>query len=227
MLRLFLGSFLSQTQQNAYAQIRESNQDLSDRWQCQVRWVGLDKLHMTWLFLGLVEESHVPKISQVISSLLEKTLPQAPLSLTYDRLEAWLVRGQPRHVVLTPSKPEEGFLALADKLRGALTAYVAPDSLAQASRELKPHLTLMRLSPLSAQLAHLPITHQAEEEHPLRGSKRLNSRLLDSSEIEGLVRFVPLIQNLDKLCLVESRSVAGSHQYVILKNFVLSAKERD
>ena len=222
MPRLFLGSFLSPEQQAAFAKLPQMNSSLADDWHCHVRWVNAGKLHLTWLFLGHVDEAVVAELPPAAAHLLKDFRLDQPLSLIFDRLEAWSVRRSPRHVVLTAGQPSSPFLELAAMVRKGLRHFAADDSKEQASKTLLPHITLMRLSPAGSTQATLPTSLATDDSHPLRSRQKKQVDQLDYRKIKGLSDLLPLIQNLGVISLIESYDQAGSHTYRILKNFPLA-----
>ncbi|PWT97122.1 MAG: hypothetical protein C5B53_08495 [Candidatus Melainabacteria bacterium] len=221
MPRLFLGSFLSSEQQAAFGFLKHVNGGLGNEWHCQVRWVAAEKLHLTWLFVGHLQEQAGLDLKEAIGQLMKGIHLSGELSLSFDRLEAWSVRGSPRHVVLVPGQPDEQFVALAEHLRRGLTRFIAEDSKKQASHPLVPHITLMRLSPHGHERASLPLTFAVESDHPLQHRRKMEADHLDFRQIKGLPELLPLKQKLDVLSLIESYSQADSHRYRILKDFPL------
>src|SRR6516165_8558522 len=172
MPRLFLGSFLSEEQQAAFARLPEINSKLASEWHCQIRWVKATKLHLTWLFIGHVEETVSLKLTQAAGELLKGLRLECPISIIFDRLEAWSVRRSPRHVVLTAGQPSSQFLDLATRLRTGLRQFGAEDAKDQAKKSFLPHITLMRLSPEANRQATLPTHLAADSTHPLQGHKK-------------------------------------------------------
>jgi 2'-5' RNA ligase len=226
MPRLFLGSFLTTEQQSAFAHLKEINCSLDGQWQYQIRWVNSSKLHLTWLFLGQVELAENPELLEKVSGLLAANQLERPLSITYDRLEAWSVQAAPRHLVLTPSQPSKQFLELAQQVRDGLGDFVANQAKQQASKELKPHLTLMRLNSFYSGRAEGQNSPD-ENGHPLSSQREMRANELSYLKIVGLADLLPLVHKLETISLIESYNDGDSHKYRILKQFPLSQGRSD
>jgi 2'-5' RNA ligase len=227
MPRLFLGSFLSNEQQIAFARLKGANSGLDNEWNCHVRWVAAEKLHMTWLFIGHVNEDTSLSLQGTIGPLIQELQLRERLYLPFERLEAWSAQGSPRHIVLVPDRIDSQIVHLAEKLRNGLGRFVAGDSKKQASHALVPHITLMRLSPHGKERAKLPVTWASDSDHPLRHRRKMEADRLDFRQIKGLAELLPLKQKLDVVSLIESYSQADSHRYRILKDFPLVGSQGD
>jgi 2'-5' RNA ligase len=101
-------------------------------WLPSGRPVPVDKLHLTLVFTGRLDEARLTAAQALAAGL------EAPsFTLRLDRLQAWRGGGL---VVLTPSQPPAALLQLARLLvEGLEPLGIAPDP-----RPLSPHLTLCR-----------------------------------------------------------------------------------
>jgi 2'-5' RNA ligase len=64
MVRLFVGTFLQAAERDQIAELPAQFPQLSQIINRKIRWVKPKKLHMTWLFLGEVEEALIGTINQ-------------------------------------------------------------------------------------------------------------------------------------------------------------------
>ncbi|MBC3438199.1 RNA 2',3'-cyclic phosphodiesterase [Pseudomonas sp. BW16M2] len=96
--------------------------------------VPAENFHVTLLFLGDVDAEQVPAICAAVDRL---RLPDAPLRLVLNRLQAW---SRAAVLVLEPEQPPAGLRQLVYALQQA----VLPLGLEGKPREYRPHLTLSR-----------------------------------------------------------------------------------
>src|SRR5271156_497063 len=99
MSRLFLGTFLPSEMQAVLGEVAQLNKELDKSWQCNLRWVREEKLHLTWLFLGKVEETRLPDLDSETLTLLKKRPKIKEITINYDSLQVWYSRGVPQLIV--------------------------------------------------------------------------------------------------------------------------------
>jgi 2'-5' RNA ligase len=226
--RLFLGTFLSKEQQVALHKVRAKNQDLASKWGCQVRWVNHDKLHLTWIFFGEVEEAKVAELKDAVNLAVKDNCLDVPLSLSLDRLEAWSVRGAPRHMVLVPRAPVATFLLLANSVRNKLKEFVETKTAEQAKSDLRPHVTIMRLQKhdhVKPNLPQLAGPHLASESggHPLSGKTKVSE--IDYCQIDGFQKILPVNLDISHVSLIESQFGPDGTQYRILRDYPVASAQ--
>lgn len=133
--RLFLALPLERRFHRSLARYRDSHGYIP-----YLRWIPLNNLHITVLFLGLVEESAVPEIMERARDVLEHV---PPFELTFDRI-TYAPRHRPADMVWAQFKQNEPFTNLAEQLRQAIVEIVpVPHNL---HREQIPHCTLARFA---------------------------------------------------------------------------------
>jgi 2'-5' RNA ligase len=143
MPRLFVGTFLAPDQQERLAQLASEDEKLGGLWHRKLRWVKPKKLHLTWYFLGTVEDPAIPAIKE---RLLEAVSELPGSALRYDTLEIWPSAKMPRQFVLTPSVVPDEVNNIVGNVRTSLKGLVPdPDY-----KTFKPHITLMRFDRLPA-----------------------------------------------------------------------------
>jgi 2'-5' RNA ligase len=98
----------------------------------RARWIPVENLHVTLVFLGDVDAVCVPALREVAASVVAP-----PCALTLDRLEWWR---KSQVLCLTPRQTPEGLLALFDSLAGKFLAA----GFALEKRAFRAHLTLAR-----------------------------------------------------------------------------------
>jgi len=174
MARLFIGSFLTEaeaervstvTSARVHALTSDKSDDLEN---FNARALPAEKLHITWLFLGEVDDERVKEVSVKLQQTLKKLGDMAPLEITYDELEIWPEVNRARVAVVTPSLPPPEVQTIAAAIRKELGQFQEQDE----SKEFKPHVTLFRFSP-AANLKDVELTTQPEILLPVKQPIRL------------------------------------------------------
>jgi RNA 2',3'-cyclic 3'-phosphodiesterase len=101
-----------------------------------VTWVQSDRMHLTLVFLGEVEEMRVPAVVEAIRRHVEAQ----PFEVVLENIGMFPPRGAPRAVWLGVS---DGARQLSD-LRDEIAARVGRLNIELESRPFRPHLTLGR-----------------------------------------------------------------------------------
>lgn len=136
--RLFIGTMLPIEDAEKIAEMRQSIEPkLQEWWDCELRWVRPDKLHITWLFLGNCDSSTEAKIAEQLPSILEN---QSKLDINYEDFTMFGSDGRPNAVVLLPRDLSAGVLDLGNKLREKLGNFCEK----KEEYKFRPHLTLFR-----------------------------------------------------------------------------------
>ena len=138
--RLFIGTFLPPADQQRISALQRFNDQLASEWNYQLRWVRPEKLHLTWLFLGLVDSNLVDEVASKLGTVLAA---QSALELTYTQPVIWPSPKHPRHFVLGPASVPEPVRSLNSQITAELEQYV--HSQAEEHATYKPHITLFRL----------------------------------------------------------------------------------
>jgi len=203
MTRLFIGTIISEQDQERIRQVQEKKTDLEDLWNRKVRWVKPEKVHLTWLFLGTVGSDLVQPITELFANLvvneLSRTSDRAPMKLVFDHAELWPDAKKPRQVVLRPSEVEPRIAKLASVLRTGLLEFYFEQSLKEEMRTFKPHLTMLRIE---------------RRQESVKFTRTPSSRI-KLSEVQGLSEALPIVLELDKIALIESH-LGKSDTYTVL-----------
>lgn len=200
MPRLFVGTFLNDEERTLFTGLREENQHLSGTWGRKVAFVDPEKIHITWLFLGDIERRQIGTLASRLESA-GGSKEFHDMMVTYDRLEIWPSPQRARLGVLTASIAPAPVQTLAGRIRGALKEF-GPQEEKRRPKAFKPHLTLMRLRAAG---------HQTDS-HLARPEVR---------EVRGLEKVIPLKQNIDRICLIESELGEGTPRYRSLVEITL------
>lgn len=236
MRRLFIGSYLSTQQQELLGQLKNYDQRLSAHWHSKLRWVKPIKLHLTWQFLGDVDDSQLDAIKSALENLLTA---QKPLQITYDHPELWPSAKKPRHLVLVPGSNVYSILALGKQIRTALGTLVSkPDN-----HDFRPHVTLLRLDNMAKQAALEPplqsfrddgiagyggersaaacgvsrITPYSPQLPTQTGARASRPQLPEWFDLE----FLPFTQEIRSINLIESHLGRGADEYETLTQYEL------
>ncbi|MBI5174818.1 MAG: RNA 2',3'-cyclic phosphodiesterase [Candidatus Melainabacteria bacterium] len=147
MTRVFVGSFLEGEEREILARfLAEENEKLKPDQVSSIRSVKPEKLHITWQFLGELNQNELLNLKEKLLAL-EGPLSESakfPFSITYDYAEAW-PSTQARVIVARPRVESETLTALAKLLREALAPHSRADAAVERNIVFKPHVTLYRL----------------------------------------------------------------------------------
>lgn len=139
MPRLFVGTFLPEPERHKLLVDPASNERLVELWERRIRWVRPEKLHLTWLFLGSVDEAIVPEIKAKVADIVRDV---APMDLYYSQSTFCPSSRNARTFVLEPETVPDEVKKLGERCRKELKEYVEEDRL---EPKYKPHLTLARM----------------------------------------------------------------------------------
>jgi 2'-5' RNA ligase len=104
-----------------------------------VRWSTPAQWHLTWAFLGNVQESYLPEIqARLLESLSALSGATDLPSLQLDQLAIWPSPNRPQTLVWTGPTDQPPVQALARSIQSRLL------SAEQAARPFRPHITLGR-----------------------------------------------------------------------------------
>jgi 2'-5' RNA ligase len=204
MTRLFIGTFVSQSDQEKIGALQQQNSQLDEKWKRKIRWVKPEKLHMTWLFLGAVGDDLIQPVSDMLANLVAKELgkeqERRPMKISFEKCEIWPDARKPRQVVIRPDDVDERIMNLARTLRNGLLEFYFDQSEKEESRSFRPHVTLLRV--------------ERRQQEPQRFTRPTTIRL-KTSDIEGVDAALPVVLNLDKIALVESHMGKNSTYQIL------------
>lgn len=206
MPRLFVGTFLPENQQSELAGIKEKNQELQEKWEQRVSFVGRGNFHITWLFLGEIEKKRIPRLSKELAILVNrvdrKDFAPGPLSIKYDKLELWPSPQIARLGVITSHVVAKEIRLLANSICTGLEPFIERVGKNHKQKDFKPHITVMRLRGA--------------------GKRQTNhSRIFDVGEMHGFEQLLPFVQSLDHVSLIESDLRSGRPDYTSLTDIKL------
>lgn len=175
MPRLFVGSFLDLPEAE-----RISSTTPARGAPRGIQTLLKEKLHITWLFLGVVESASKEQISDNLTEArkrLKEKISDSVTEITYDHIELWPSADKARVAVLCPSMTLPEVSIIAAEIRKSLAGFQQSiDNYPQ----FKPHLTLYRISQAGNQNA-IDILPQYEILLPVRQTISIDSiRLIES-----------------------------------------------
>jgi 2'-5' RNA ligase len=219
--RLFLGTFLSDEDKLKLKEVRDANENLPESFfRSKVRWVNDQKLHLTWLFLGDLEDEVIDKLQSKLALVL-KDYQSNKKELLYDHLEIWFARGLPRHLVLAPSFVAPDTLKLIEQIRAHCAEFVHEAYQAQAVGQYRPHITLLRFEKDGTREASPPFL-ETPGSHPLTPSRKVKTKTIAPDGLNKIASFLPFTHHLSTLAIIESKRDGSAHGYSILRSFDLT-----
>jgi len=102
----------------------------------QLRAVKRENLHLTWKFIGDVDEDELEKIKIILDSTLNYPLD---VKLRFDRFEIWPNLNNPRQLVLTGNDLNGNATQIYKNLNNSLAKIVKKEK-----RAFRPHITFAR-----------------------------------------------------------------------------------
>ncbi|HEY9678507.1 MAG TPA: 2'-5' RNA ligase family protein [Drouetiella sp.] len=207
MPRLFIGTFLSQQDQQRLSVLPKQNEHLQSQWERRTRWVKPSKLHITWLFLGEVDEELVPKVGAALHRTLyeRRTMQQesdkGDVIVEFNQPEVWPNSRKARLIVVASKPVAKNVEALARRIRTNLIPFYSEETELEHNQEFKPHVTLMRLDRRVDRPGDRHAMHRIEAS-------------VNPKKIDALENLLPIRLTVEQVCLIES-NVAGD-EYRIL-----------
>ncbi len=175
MPRLFVGSFLDLPEAERISSIAQTRADSPG-----LRALPKEKLHITWLFLGMVRGESIPQIADNLTEVrkrLKEKIAGVVTEITYDHLELWPSTNKARVAVLCPSKTLPEVSIVAAQIKESLAGYQESiDNYPQ----FKPHVTLYRISQTGIQ-STIDLLPHFENLSPVKQTISIDSiRLIES-----------------------------------------------
>lgn len=135
--RIFVGTFLAEREKQVLGALREScDTKLTADWQCKIRWVRPEKLHMTWFFIGDVNSTDLSEISDICRQA-SANFPASELS--FSNTAFWPSARGARMMVLTPEMVPDEVVYLQAAIKKQCAKFAE-----KMDKRYRPHITLMR-----------------------------------------------------------------------------------
>lgn len=133
--KLFIATFLGDGNENLCRLIDELNL-LADK---DFKVVPMEKIHITWKFIGYVKTSENEKILNIAKSHSHIIKDN---NLNFDKLEIWPSKRNPRLITITSRKHDKKFLDYFNNLEENLYKRL---KIAKDKEKFIPHITLARV----------------------------------------------------------------------------------
>ncbi|MFN4110785.1 MAG: RNA 2',3'-cyclic phosphodiesterase [Ignavibacteria bacterium] len=186
-LRLFFAINFDQEVKKKIFEISSSLQKFDE----PVRYESIDKLHMTLLFLGSVEESLIPELNQ---QALEISKSFFETDITFERLGVFKNFKQPR-VIWIGTQDNPGLGTLSIELKNMVNQF----GIITDEKEFKPHITLGRVKGnLSTKFIDFLKSYSFKPFTAKVNSFELMESKLESSGSKYFVKYSFPFKNLDK-----------------------------
>jgi RNA 2',3'-cyclic 3'-phosphodiesterase len=128
----------------------------TEKWQdSPIKWTREDKLHLTLLFLGYLDEDLIPEICEKVRSACEN---EDIFDVEFDSIEIAPSKELPQMIWLQ-GKSDENLLRIYEKLEKELGLYTAP------KKSFRPHITLGRIRKFKWEV--LDVRPEISEKFPL------------------------------------------------------------
>lgn len=147
MTRLFVGSFLADAQELGL-ELQKFAGQIEVSKQASFKAVPTANLHITYQFLGEVDENQLAAIKARLSNLAIDINAALPIAVTYDTLSAWPSPENARVFVAEPSIKPQALMAMGAIIRKNLQELVRIDTAIERNVVFKPHITLFRMKNL-------------------------------------------------------------------------------
>lgn len=195
--RVFIGTFLSSEQQQSLAELKALHPNLPELWHMKLRWVKAKKLHLTWLFIGNIDEAALLAIKNKLGEIVSH---HRYMTLSYEHGEFWPSPKKARQLVLVPQVISQEAMALFKSISSELSNFVTKHD----EQQFRPHITLLRL-----------------EHFRYDFSMTMPRCLPEVTDLSKLERYLPLVQKIDSVSLIESHLGGQGDDYLPVERFLL------
>lgn len=134
--RVFIGTFLAAQDQERLGALRAGQEQLTAQWQCNVRFVRPEKLHLTWFFIGAVAPEEIGEIGAICA---QEAQNYGPMEMQFVTPTFWPSARGARMLVLQPESVPQPVIELAAALKSRCRKWAKHED-----KRYRPHITLMR-----------------------------------------------------------------------------------
>lgn len=203
MPKLFIGTFLTQADQQRLAALPGENEHLESLWERKLRWVRPVNLHITWLFLGSVDPKLVSKLSSTLHKIVYERSKidddRGEVVMDFTKPSVWPNSRKARVIVVENQPIPARVENLARAIRTGLIPFYTAQTEQEHNQEFKPHVTLMRLDRRVETPAEKLAFHRVEMR-------------VDPKSINSLDELLPIRLVVENVCLVESDGEGGDYK---------------
>ncbi|MFH0703324.1 MAG: RNA 2',3'-cyclic phosphodiesterase [bacterium] len=134
-MRLFLASFVD------FIKIDPKNSfyKIEDYFGCVIKPVKKENIHITWKFIGEIEESYISKIQTKINEIIDKSF-KFQIEIKFQKIEIWPNTRYPRQIVLVGEDIDKKGSAFCRLLNKNLLKI----GITEEQKNFNPHITLAR-----------------------------------------------------------------------------------
>ena len=133
-IRLFLGSFVDINKFYAHDGMQEK---LKKHFDCPVKFVEKQNIHLTWKFIGEADSVLIPDFTNIIESAASKFFN---ISINFDKFEIWPNTKFPRQLVITGRDLNGNATDLHEILNTGFQKF----GVKEEKRKFNPHITIAR-----------------------------------------------------------------------------------
>lgn len=141
--RVFIGTFLAAQDQERLGRLRDCEAQLIAEWQCKVRFVRPEKLHLTWFFIGAVSAEEIDEIAAICA---EEARHYGPVQMQFATPTFWPSARGARMLVVQPQSVPPPVIELAGALKSRCRKWAEHED-----KRYRPHITLMRFEGVERQ----------------------------------------------------------------------------
>lgn len=191
MPRIYVGTFVTGDEAQRLSQWAQMvAQSINDKTPALAlaKATPLQKLHITWQFLGELEDEKVQavkdRLKAIAPQIRQKAAPE--LVITYNKLALWPTGEPARVAVVTPDVVNTQLSQSGTLIRETLRPYLNVDDTVERNFKFMPHLTVMRFK---------------------------DNAVLDLDYLsESFAKIAPIVQRVSSINLIESH-IGLNHSY--------------
>jgi 2'-5' RNA ligase len=200
MPRLFVGTFLTAEGIEKLVDVQKQKHNINETWKRKLRWVNRHKLHITWVFLGDIEEQAIPDVvSDLRTAISSVSLCTKPITLNYDRFELWPNERKARLAVVTPSQISNDVITIGDTIKSCLQKYISKGQIQHEYKDFQPHVTILRFQD--------------------NGKSTTRARHPKSTDLDLPVSIFPIAHKITEVHLIESDLNKKENGYSVIETF--------
>jgi len=203
MPKLFIATFLTQQDQQKLAVLPGENEHLESLWDRKLRWVRPVNMHITWLFLGAVDQKLVSKVGSTLHKIIYERSKidddRGEVVMDFAKLSTYPNSRKTRVIVIENHPIPKKVESLARAIRTGLIPFYTEQTEKEHNQEFRPHITLIRLDRRVETPAEKLAFHRVEMR-------------IDPSAINSLDELLPIQLAVENVCLVESDDKGGDYK---------------
>jgi 2'-5' RNA ligase len=176
---------------------------LETLWERKLHWVRPVNLHVTWLFLGSVDQKLVSKVGSTLHKIVYERSriddDRGEVVIDFSKPSVFPNSRKARVLVIENQPIPKKVESLARAIRTGLIPFYTEQTEKEHNQDFKPHVTLMRLDRRVETPAEKLAFHRVEVR-------------VDPSAINSLDDLLPIHLAVENVCLVESDNKGGDYK---------------